>query len=99
MAKIFKGSEYGLLYSQFKYYFKEIHIVKPDSSRESSVEHFLVGLKFHGGEENLKNIQLSTFESNKITYEAGTKERKVFDFITCGNLTGFDPIPEVKEQE
>lgn len=33
VAKIFKGSEHGLLYSQFKYYFSEIHIVKPDSSR------------------------------------------------------------------
>ena len=50
VAKIFKGSEYGLLYSQFKYFFREIHIVKPDSSRESSVEHFLVGLEYHGGE-------------------------------------------------
>lgn len=50
VAKIFKGSEYGLLYSQFKYYFREIHIFKPDSSRESSVEHFLIGLDFHGGE-------------------------------------------------
>ena len=50
VAKIFKGSEYGLLYSQFKYYFREIHIFKPDSSRESSVENFLIGLDFHGGE-------------------------------------------------
>jgi tRNA (cytidine32/guanosine34-2'-O)-methyltransferase len=28
VAKIFKGSEIGLLYSQFKLYFREIHIFK-----------------------------------------------------------------------
>lgn len=68
VAKIFKGSEYGLLYSQFKYYFKQIYIVKPDSSRESSVEHFLVGLSYHGGEENMDKIELSTFDTNSIQY-------------------------------
>ena len=28
VAKIFKGSEIGFLYSQFKLYFREIHIFK-----------------------------------------------------------------------
>jgi len=28
VAKVFKGSEIGLLYSQFKVYFREIHIFK-----------------------------------------------------------------------
>ena len=28
VAKIFKGSEVGYLYSQFKPYFREVHIVK-----------------------------------------------------------------------
>jgi len=33
VAKIFKGEEIGFLYSQFKLYFKEVRIVKPNSSR------------------------------------------------------------------
>ena len=71
VAKIFKGSEYGLLYSQFKYFFREIHIVKPDSSRESSVEHFLVGLEYHGGEEGMEEIEYTTF--GKVEHEEGSK--------------------------
>lgn len=94
VAKIFKGSEYGLLYSQFKYFFREIHIVKPDSSRESSVEHFLVGLRFHGGEDNMDMLELSTFDSNKIRFEDGSKEEKVFKFVTCGDLSPFDAKKE-----
>lgn len=35
--------------------------MKPDSSRESSVEHFLVGLDYHGGEEGMDKLELTTF--------------------------------------
>lgn len=38
----------------------------------------------------MDKIELSTFESNKVTYENGSKELKVFKFITCGDLSGFD---------
>lgn len=88
VAKIFKGSEYGLLYSQFKYYFREIHIMKPDSSRQSSVEHFLVGLDYHGGEEGMDKLELTTF--GKVEHKEGSQEEKVFKLITCGDLSGFD---------
>ena len=64
--------------------------MKPDSSRESSVEHFLVGLRFHGGEENMDLLELSTFDRNKIRYECGSTEERVFRFVTCGDLSAFD---------
>lgn len=36
----------------------------------------------------MDELQLTTF--GKICYEKGTKEDKVFKFITCGDLSGFD---------
>lgn len=42
VAKIFKGHDATFLYSQFKLFFKAVLIVKPVSSRASSVEHFIV---------------------------------------------------------
>jgi tRNA (cytidine32/guanosine34-2'-O)-methyltransferase len=90
VAKVFKGSECGFLYSQCKYYFGEIHIVKPDSSRSSSVEHFLVGLHFHGGEPNVAALQLSTFASHQPQLSPQSNELKVFKFVTCGDLSEFD---------
>lgn len=43
----------------------------------------------------MDKIELSTFESGRIQYEAGSKQEKVFKFVTCGDLSGFD-TPEAK---
>ncbi|KAJ1919248.1 putative tRNA (cytidine(32)/guanosine(34)-2'-O)-methyltransferase [Mycoemilia scoparia] len=37
VAKIFRGKDMTLLYAQMKVFFKTVHIVKPRSSRESSI--------------------------------------------------------------
>lgn len=58
---------------------------RPNSSRESSVEYFIVCLNYIPSE---KDLDLSTFFC-----EVGSKEtldEKVFKFITCGDLSGFD---------
>lgn len=47
VAKIFKGSDIKYLYSQFKLFFKQVYIVKPGSSRASSVENFIVCLGYN----------------------------------------------------
>jgi len=42
VTKIFQGSDHVFLKSQFKVFFKQVDIFKPKSSRESSVENFIV---------------------------------------------------------
>jgi tRNA (cytidine32/guanosine34-2'-O)-methyltransferase len=42
VAKIFRGKDVSLLYSQFKCFFKEVTVAKPKSSRNSSIESFVV---------------------------------------------------------
>lgn len=42
VAKIFRGKDMGLLYSQFRLMFSEVHFFKPRSSRTASIEQFAV---------------------------------------------------------
>lgn len=46
VAKIFRGRNVDLLYSQLKIFFKQVIVAKPRSSRASSVEAFIVCLDF-----------------------------------------------------
>lgn len=46
----------------------------------------------------MDKIELSTFESGRVQYETGSKEEKVFKFVTCGDLSGFDLVqPKVQK--
>ena len=42
VAKIFRGRNVSLLYSQLRCYFREVTVAKPKSSRNSSIESFVV---------------------------------------------------------
>lgn len=42
VAKIFRGKDMDLLYSQLKIFFPQVTIAKPSSSRNSSIEAFAV---------------------------------------------------------
>lgn len=46
VAKIFRGKDVSLLYSQFRHFFQEVTIAKPKSSRNSSIESFIVCRKY-----------------------------------------------------
>lgn len=46
LAKIFRGKDILLLVSQFQSFFKEVAIVKPSTSRNSSIECFVLCKKF-----------------------------------------------------
>jgi hypothetical protein len=57
-----------------------------------------VGLNFHK-DATLEKIELSTFfrevDANSMTEE----EEKIFKFVTCGDLAGFDAIEEQPEEQ
>jgi tRNA (cytidine32/guanosine34-2'-O)-methyltransferase len=46
VAKIFRGRDVSLLYSQMRCFFEEVSVAKPKSSRNSSIESFIVCRKF-----------------------------------------------------
>jgi tRNA (cytidine32/guanosine34-2'-O)-methyltransferase len=49
VAKIFRGKGIGFLYSQLRLLFERVSVAKPSSSRNSSMESFVVCERFHGG--------------------------------------------------
>jgi len=67
VAKIFRGKDVNLLYSQLKTQFEEVTVVKPTSSRISSIESFIVCRRFKG--QSTSNLfvtcgDLIEFDSN-----------------------------------
>jgi len=46
VAKIFRGKDNDLLTNQLLTLFEEVHVTKPKSSRNSSIEAFVVCLKY-----------------------------------------------------
>ncbi|CAK60960.1 unnamed protein product (macronuclear) [Paramecium tetraurelia] len=100
VAKIFKGSDIKLLYSQFKLFFNQVYFMKPKSSRASSVEYFIICLQYTPKIQT-QNFHLYTFlkeieEAEKqkqeeiIDKETENEQSKYYKFITCGDLSGFD---------
>jgi hypothetical protein len=61
VTKIFQGSDSVFLKSQFKVFFKQVDIFKPKSSRESSVENFLVA-QFYDPPKGFCLTDINTFK-------------------------------------
>lgn len=51
VAKFFKGADLSYLDVMMKQLFKDVYVVKPQSSRASSHEAFVIGLNFIPGKE------------------------------------------------
>lgn len=97
ISKIFKGHDTTFLISQFKILFKHVHIFKPKSSRVSSAEHFIV-CRFYDPPKGFALNKLTTFEPFDLKFvsddvqeeEKEEVSQKVFNYITCGDLSCFD---------
>ncbi|GAA5923437.1 hypothetical protein JCM1841_003327 [Sporobolomyces salmonicolor] len=105
VAKIFRGRDVTLLYDQLRCFFERVTCAKPRSSRNSSMEAFVVCENFREGfTPDLTNPLLDFSYSNSATpalEEAlAKKEGRVNDlagsmrfiapFVACGDLSGFD---------
>lgn len=77
IAKIFRGRDVGLLYTQLRLLFHTVSVAKPASSRNSSIEAFVVCQKFKGGEffdlplEGGFDPDSSAVDENGIQWKAG----------------------------
>lgn len=98
IAKIFRGRDVGLLYTQLRLLFARVSVAKPASSRNSSMEAFVVCQGFYGGK--FMNLPLEGgFEEG--VGAGGLREKKgddsdnyelhpsIVPFIACGDLSGF----------
>jgi len=82
-AKFFKSSDLSYLYVMMKQVFKNVYVVKPQSSRASSAEAFVVGLGFLGEEASKGMSALSaSIKTMKSTVEEVKEEDGEEDVLT-----------------
>ena len=96
VAKIFRGKDVSLLYSQLKLFFPSVTLAKPKSSRNASIEAFAVcqGYAPPAGfsPERLQALldrEVSEQLARRLAVEgqAGVNEL-IIPFLACGDLSG-----------
>lgn len=90
VSKIFRTKNIDLLYQQLKLFFDDVVIAKPRSSRNSSVESFIVCRQFHLPENFQPNIDEPFIYTYERTLNTQEKSSFIIPFIACGSLDGFD---------
>lgn len=91
VAKIFRGKDVTLLYAQLELFFERVTIAKPKSSRNSSIEAFVVAENYKppkGYVPTMVNPMLGSGygDGNELT----GPNRVIVPFVACGDLSGFD---------
>ncbi|GBN57714.1 Putative tRNA (cytidine(32)/guanosine(34)-2'-O)-methyltransferase [Araneus ventricosus] len=91
VAKIFRGKDVTLLYSQLKLFFKNVTVAKPRSSRNLSIEAFAVCEGYHPPEGYVPNMMnpLLDLQYDNFNQLTGVN-RIIVPFIACGDLSAFD---------
>lgn len=92
VAKIFRGKDTNLLYSQLKIFFEKVSIAKPASSRNSSIEAFVVCQNYQPPEGYIPQmINPMVDDIREVAAETGSEiNQQIVPFIFCGDLRGFD---------
>uniref|UniRef100_V9KZY6 Putative tRNA (cytidine(32)/guanosine(34)-2'-O)-methyltransferase n=1 Tax=Callorhinchus milii TaxID=7868 RepID=V9KZY6_CALMI len=92
VAKIFRGQDVSLLYSQLKIFFSEVTCAKPRSSRNSSIEAFVVCCSYSppdGYVPNMSNPLLDHCYDVNFNQLEGPN-RVIVPFLACGDLSAYD---------
>lgn len=102
VAKIFRGRNVGFLYAQLRILFERVSVAKPTSSRNSSMESFVVCQRFHAGK--YMNLPLDVGGYIDVRRLAGDKAEGELDptivpFIACGDLSDWSPNGEILDSD
>lgn len=92
VAKIFRGKDTTLLYSQLRIFFKKVSIAKPASSRNSSIEAFVVCEDYQAPEGYIPQMIDPMIDDVQIIARQTDSEvnRCIVPFVVCGDLRKFD---------
>jgi tRNA (cytidine32/guanosine34-2'-O)-methyltransferase len=89
IAKIFRCKHYEFLAAQLSIFFNEVTCVKPQSSRVSSNEHFVVARGFHMP-PNYTPVMISPLLPLYGQPEEMAKDPILISFLACGDLSVHD---------
>lgn len=92
VAKIFRGKDVTLLYSQLKIFFSDVTCAKPRSSRNSSIEAFVVCQNYSPPEGYVPNMSNPLLDhSYDVDFnQLEGPNRIIVPFLACGDLSAFD---------
>jgi len=102
VAKMFRGKDTSLLYAQFRQFFPFVTIAKPRSSRNSSMEAFIVCQKYSPPDGFVPSMVTPMLglaygqpskpvgQADEETDEGTGPKRILVPFVACGDLSGFD---------
>ncbi|XP_050316407.1 putative tRNA (cytidine(32)/guanosine(34)-2'-O)-methyltransferase [Anthonomus grandis grandis] len=91
IAKIFRGKDNDLLTNQLLMLFEEVHVAKPKSSRNSSIEAFVVCQGYNppeGFDPKLITPYLDVSNKDFSTLEG--INRVIIPFVVCGDVSAYD---------
>uniref|UniRef100_A0A4W5QLP9 Putative tRNA (cytidine(32)/guanosine(34)-2'-O)-methyltransferase n=1 Tax=Hucho hucho TaxID=62062 RepID=A0A4W5QLP9_9TELE len=92
VAKIFRGKDVTLLYSQLKIFFSSVTCAKPRSSRNSSIEAFVMCQNYSPPEGYVPNMSNPLLDhSYDVDFnQLEGPNRIIVPFLACGDLSAFD---------
>jgi tRNA (cytidine32/guanosine34-2'-O)-methyltransferase len=92
VAKIFRGRNADFLYSQLRLLFERVSVAKPESSRNSSLESFVVCQRFRGPPYANLALNLGGYANlSEVVGEVPASLGPGFvPFFACGDLSGWD---------
>ena len=100
ICKIFRGRDINLLYTKLEILFNNIAVAKPKSSRNSSIEAFVVCQGFNPPHDYVANMSMLQF-NNTVHMEHITENEENYNknkfnhektilFVACGDLSAYD---------
>lgn len=92
VAKIFRGKDVTLLYSQLKIFFRYVSVAKPRSSRNSSIESFVVCKDYAAPPGYVPTMVNPLLDHS---YQGSWQDldgvnRVIVPFLACGDLSAYD---------
>ncbi|XP_050532277.1 uncharacterized protein LOC126900533 [Daktulosphaira vitifoliae] len=90
VGKIFRGKDVSILIAQLEIFFEDVTIAKPCSSRNSSIESFVVCSKFQLPEGYKPTMANPLMTNDSRTWSEMDVHPVITPFIACGSLSGFD---------
>lgn len=92
VAKIFRGRNVDFLYAQLRLLFERVSVAKPESSRNSSLESFVVCQRFRGPPYANLPLNLGGYVSlDEVVGSVPADLAPGFvPFFACGDLSGWD---------
>lgn len=96
VAKIFRGKDITLMIEQFRLFFEQVQVVKPKSSRSSSIEAFIVCQNYQQPRDYRPHMfdLMTTVENDPDLNEIAKscdRSCSLIPFLMCGDLNTLRP--------